>query len=127
MRQEFYGMRRADGGWFALEVKGETRVPVFRSPEGAWRARAKNPELLLFRPALLDGRALDDLATADGGRPAAFLVVDEEDTAAVLTHGLPLEFEQLAVLEGASRLPRPLTLGRPPFRGGRVGWAAGAA
>ncbi len=127
MRQEFYGMRRADGDWFAVEVKGETRVPVFRSPEGAWRARAKNPELLLFRPALLDEHALDDLATADGGRPAAFLVVDEDDPAAVLTRGHTLEFEQLAVLEGVRSLPRPRTFGRPPFNESGLGWATGAA
>ena len=107
MRQEFYGMRRANGDWFALEVKGVTRVPVFRSLEGAWRARAKNPELMLFRPTLVDERALEDLATADAGRPAAFLVVDEDDPALVLTRGHTLEFEQLAILEGVSRLPRP--------------------
>ena len=126
MRQVFYGMRRADGDWFALGMSGETRVPIFRSPEGAWRARAKNPELMVFRATPLDEHALEDLATADAGRPARFLVVDEDDPAAVLTHGHPLEFEQLAVLEGASRMPRLRTSVRP-FEGGGLGWAAGAA
>ncbi len=127
MRRQFYGMRRANGDWFALEVGGQNRVPVFRTLGGAWRARAKNPELMLFRPALLDERALEDLAAADSGRPAAFLVVDEEDPALVLTRGHNLDFEQRAVLEGASRLPRPGTFGRPPLQGGGLGWAGGAA
>jgi hypothetical protein len=127
MRQEFYGMRRADGDWFALGVGGESRVPIFRSSEGAWRARTQNPELLLFRPAPLDERALEDLATADGGRPAAFLVVDEDDPAANLTRGHNLDFEQLAILEGASRLPRPRTFEQPPLQDGGLGWAARAA
>ncbi len=125
MRQMFYGMRRADGDWFALDVKGESRVPVFRSLTGAWRARAKNTELMLFRPALLDERALEDLAAADAGRPAGFLVVDEDDPAANLNRGHSLGFEQLAILEGASRLPRPRALGRTPFEGGALAWAVG--
>jgi hypothetical protein len=127
MRQVFYGMRRANGDWFAAQVGGESRVPIFRSLEGAWRARAKNPELMLFRPALLDERALEDLAAADGSRPAAFLVVDEDDPAAVLTGGHKLGFEQLAILEGASRLPGRGAYERPPLQGDGLGWAAGAA
>ena len=127
MRREFYGMRRANGDWFALDACGESRVPVFRSPEGAWRARARNPELTLFRPALLDERALDDLAAADGGRPVSFLVVEEDDPAAGLTRGHALGFEQFSILEGAGRLPRPLEEARPRLPGGRLAWAAGDA
>jgi hypothetical protein len=107
MRRVFYGMRRANGDWFAVEVRGESRVPVFGSLNGTRRARAKNPELSLFRPALLDERAFDDLATAQDGRPVGFLVVDEDDPAASLTRGHPLGFEQFAILAGANRLPRP--------------------
>lgn len=121
MRQEFYGMRRANGDWFALEVNGESRVAIFRSLSGAWRAHAKNPELMLFRPVLLDEGALKDLAVAANGRPASFWLVDEEDPAAILTHGHALEFEQLTILEGAS-LPRPRKFGRSYRRNG-LGWA----
>jgi hypothetical protein len=107
MRRVFYGMRRANGDWFAVEVRGEGRAPVFGSLNGARRARAKNPGLALFSPALLAERAFEDLATAQDGRPVGFLVVDEDDPAASLTRGHPLGFEQLAILAGANRLPRP--------------------
>ncbi len=107
MRRVFYGMRRANGDWFAVEVRGESRVPVFGSLNGAWRARAKNPELALFSPALLDELALDDFATARGGRPVGFLVVDEDDPSATLTRGRALGFEQFAILAGANRLTEP--------------------
>lgn len=128
MRQQFYGMRRANGDWFALDVRGETRVPVFRTLTGAWRVRAKNPELMLFSPAPIEERALEDLATADGGRPARFWLVDEDDPAAILTHGHPLEFEQLAALEGASRLPEAVR-GRASalWQGGNPSWAVQSA
>ncbi|HEX2271023.1 MAG TPA: hypothetical protein VHH35_15870, partial [Pyrinomonadaceae bacterium] len=74
----------------------------------------------LFRPVLLDERALEDLAVAADGRPASFWFVDEEDPAAILTHGHALEFEQLTILEGAS-LPRPRKFGRSYRRNG-LGW-----
>lgn len=126
MKQLMYAMRRADGDWFASAVGGQNRVPVFRTLGGAWRLRAKNPELRLFRPAPVDARALAELATADDGRPAGFWLVDEEDPAAVLTRGHPLEFEQLATLEGAETLPGVVRGGRTPRPGG-LGWAAQAA
>jgi hypothetical protein len=47
MRQEVFGMRRANGDWFVLEVEGQRRVLVFRSLGGAWRARAKSDQLML--------------------------------------------------------------------------------
>lgn len=106
MRREMYAMRRADGDWFSIEAGGRTRVPVFRSQAGAWRARARNPELMVFRPAPLDGRALDELATADGGRPVGFWLVNEEEPACDLRRGHPLEYVQLATLEGVAELPR---------------------
>lgn len=114
MKRVMYGMRRANGDWFALSVGGRSRVPVFRTPEGAWRARARNPELMLFRPAQIDEKALEELATADGGRPADFWLVDEDDQAVILTHGHPLGFEQLATLEGAGSLPGSFRFGHPP-------------
>ena len=44
MKQEVFGMRRANGDWFALELDDQRRVLVFRSLMGAWRARGKNDE-----------------------------------------------------------------------------------
>jgi hypothetical protein len=116
MKQVLYGMRRANGDWFALEVGGRSRVPVFRTLGGARRARAKNPDLMLFHPSPIDEKALGELATADGGRPAAFWLVEEDDPALILTHGHPLGFEQLAALEGVGRLPNAVRSERPPAR-----------
>lgn len=105
MRQEVFGMRRANGDWFALELDDERRVLVFRSLLAAWRARAKNEELMLFWPAAVDERALAEFATANDGRPVSFWLVDEDDPAADLRCGHPLEYMQLATLERLKDLP----------------------
>lgn len=127
MKKVMYAMRRANGDWFAMRVGGQSRVPVFRTSGGAQRAGAKNPELMLFRPVPVDERALEDLATADDGRPAAFWLVDEEDPAALLAHGYPLEFEQLATLEGVGSLPSVVRSDRARRQGNCLGWATRAA
>ena len=126
MKQVMYGMRRANGDWFSMEAGARTRVPVFRSRAGAWRARAKNPELMVFRPAPLDERALGELATADDGRPAGFWLVDEEDPACDLRRGRPLEYVQLAALEGVAELARRDVTTPPPGQGGLNYAPAGA-
>lgn len=105
MRQEVFGMRRANGDWFALELEGQRRVLVFRSLTGAWRARAKNDDLLLFWPSPVDARALAEFAKADDGLPTSFWLVDEEDSAADLSCGHPLEYMQLATLERLRDVP----------------------
>lgn len=105
MRQEVFGMRRANGDWFAMEIDSQRRVLVFRSLMGAWRARAKNEELMLFWPAPIDERALAEFATADDGRPVGFWLVDEDDPAANLRCGHSLEYMQLATLERLKELP----------------------
>ena len=105
MKQEVFGMRRANGDWFALELDDQRRVLVFRSLMGAWRARAKNDELMLFWPAPIDERALAEFATANDGRPVSFWLVDEDDPAADLRCGHALEFMQLATLERLKDLP----------------------
>lgn len=104
--RRLFGMRRADGCWFTLEVDGRLRVVVFRSLTGAWRVRAKNPEMALFWPALLTGSALEELSTPDGGRLVGFWLVDEEDPSCDLRKGLPLERAALTTLEGERERPR---------------------
>ncbi len=99
MRQEIFGMRRADGDWFALELEGQRRVLVFRSLAVAWRVRAKNAELMLFWPAPVDERALRECVIANDGHPVSFWLMDEDDPAADLRSGHPLEYLQLATLE----------------------------
>ena len=75
-----YAMRRANGDWFALDDRGRFRVPVFRSHRGGMLARVIHPEMLLFKPAALDGRALEELVTAGGAGETDFWLVDEPFT-----------------------------------------------
>jgi hypothetical protein len=96
MRREVFGMRRANGDWFVLEAAGQSRVLLFRDLAVAWRARAINPELMLFWPTPIDERALAEFATAEQG---------QEDPAADLQHGHPLEYMQLATIEHVTNLP----------------------
>ena len=105
MKQDVVGLRRATGDWFVLEVDGQRRVLVFRSLVGAWRARAKNDQLMLYWPALVDERALAQFATADDGQPVGFWLVDDEDPATDIHHGHPLEYMQLCTLERLAELP----------------------
>ena len=105
MKQEVFGMRRANGDWFVLDIGGQARVLVFRSLMGAWRARAKNDQLMLYWPAPIDAGALAQFATADNGRPSPFWLVDEDQPEAILDRGHPLEHMQLCTLERLSDLP----------------------
>ena len=124
MRQEFFGMRRANGEWFVLGVSGQTRVLVFRDLAVAWRARALNAELMLFWPTPIDEPMLREFATADQERPASFWLIDEEDLAADLQKGHPLEYMQIAILERLTALPlKPAEKARGKAAGGRA-WAS---
>jgi hypothetical protein len=110
MRREYFGMRRANGDWFAMEIESQRRVLVFRSLDAAWRWRAKNPQLMLFWPVPVDDKALAHFARANDGRPVSFWLIDEDDPAADLRRGHPLEYMQLATLERFAHLPlRPKT------------------
>ena len=91
-----YAMQRANGDWFALEDHESFRVPVFASNTEAMQARAFNVEMLVFRPVLLDERALKDLAPTDGGRPAYFWLVKKPSTN--MKRGAPLTYADLALL-----------------------------
>lgn len=91
-----YAMQRANGDWFALADRGRLRVPVFRSGSEAMQSRASNHEMLLFKPVVLDERALQTLAQTETEAAACFWLVD--DPSIKLKHGRPLEFAQLALL-----------------------------
>ncbi len=91
-----FGMQRANGDWFALEDRKTFRVPVFRSSSAAMQARAFNPEMLLFKPVRLNGRALKDLAAEENGDAAHFWLVD--DFQVNLKRGHRLQYGQLTVL-----------------------------
>jgi hypothetical protein len=70
-----YGMRRANGDWFALKKPDGLRVPVFYDEAEAIRARTFNVEMLVFKPTPLDMAALNDLVK-DSERPSHFWLVD---------------------------------------------------
>src|SRR3989442_11164817 len=95
-----YGMQRANGDWFAIEEKLNFRVPLFSSHSEAMRVRAFNPEMLLFKPAVIDEHTLKDLAQVEGERPMYFWLVDETSTN--MKRGAALQHEQLElILRGA--------------------------
>lgn len=71
-------MQRANGDWFALDQKDGFRVPVFSSNREAMQARAFNVEMLVFKPVLIDERALKDLEPVNGQAQAHFWLVNDE-------------------------------------------------
>jgi hypothetical protein len=91
-----YAMRRANGDWFALDNRGRFRVPVFSSSWGGMLARVSHPMMLLFKPAALGGRALEELVTAGGAEDADFWLVDDPFTS--LKRGRSLDRAQLSLL-----------------------------
>jgi hypothetical protein len=95
-----FAMQRANGDWFALKEREKFRVPVFSSNREAMQARAFNVEMLVFKPVLLDERALGDLAPKDGERPAYFWLVDKASTS--MKRGVALSHLELAVLSRES-------------------------
>jgi len=46
-------MRRANGEFFTLIVKGRAHLALWPSTQSAFYYKARNPELLVFSPALL--------------------------------------------------------------------------
>jgi hypothetical protein len=91
-----YAMQRANGDWFALSQREGLRVPIFSSNREAMQARAFNVEMLVFKPVLVDERALKDLAPVNGQRPSHFWLVN--DACVNMKRGVALEHSELAVL-----------------------------
>ena len=91
-----YAMQRANGDWFALNQREGFRVPIFSSNREAMQARAFNVEMLVFKPVLVDERALKDLAPVNGQAPAHFWLVN--DACVNMKRGVALEHSELAVL-----------------------------
>ncbi|MDQ3821515.1 MAG: hypothetical protein M3362_28075 [Acidobacteriota bacterium] len=98
-----YAMQRANGDWFALDDYGRLRVPVFRSPNDAMEARSRHPGMLLFKPVVLDERALNDLAPTGEEDSAGYWMVS--NPLIKLRRGRPLEHEQLVLLVNEAAQP----------------------
>ena len=60
------------------------------------QARAFNVEMLVFKPVLVDERALRDLAPVDSQAPSHFWLVN--DACVNMKRGVALEHSELAVL-----------------------------
>jgi hypothetical protein len=91
-----YAMQRANGDWFALDDEGRLRVPVFHSTSAAMEARWCNPGMMLFKPVVLDERALKDLAPTEAEADAGYWLVSNPSIN--LRRGRLLEHEQLVLL-----------------------------
>jgi len=96
MMSAVYAMQRANGDWFALEQREGFRVPVFSSHSEAMQTRAFNVEMLVFKPVLIDERALNDLVPAVGQSATHFWLV--EDSCVNMKRGVALQHAQLAGL-----------------------------
>lgn len=90
-----YAMQRANGDWFALDDKGEFRVPVFHSDSHAMTARSRDSGMECFRPAVFDEQSIKDLTMVDG-RAVSFWLV--ENPTLKLSRGRPLDRAQLTLL-----------------------------
>ena len=91
----FYGMRRANGDWYAVADKGNLQVPIFKSRGDAMSARLRDSGMECFRPVTFDVRALEEVKRTDGNT-ASFLMIS--DPSRHLKHGLRLAFTDLAPL-----------------------------
>ena len=91
----FYGMRRANGDWFAVDDDGHLRMPIFRSSNEAMIARSRDTGMECFRPVAFDTQALEKLRKTEGDTASFFVVADP---ARKLKHGLRLGSTELAAL-----------------------------
>jgi len=95
-----YAMQRANGDWFALDVRGRSRVPVFSNSHEAMTARSYNSEMLVFKPVLLTGGGLKTLAPTNGDT-IDFWLVEKESTN--MKRGQLLSHSELALMVGNSK------------------------
>ena len=93
----FFAMRRANGDWFAVDDKGNLRVPIFKSSGDAKIARSRDSGMECFRAVAFDASALKELRRTDGNK-ASFLMIT--DPSRHLKHGLRLGFAELDPLIG---------------------------
>ena len=93
--KSFYGMRRANGDWFAIDDDGQLRMPIFKSSGAAMIARSRDNGMECFRPVAFDVSALEQLRMTDGDT-ASFLVI--ADPFRNLKYGLRRTYTELARL-----------------------------
>ena len=93
---EMLVMRRANGDLFTEVIGGRLCIPVWSSRGTAARYRERNPELLTYSPARLDGSLIKRIAGGLGDqRHATFFLVAEDAPDAYLDQGRPISLEEL--------------------------------
>jgi hypothetical protein len=90
-----YAMRRANGDWFAFEVRGRLRVPLFHSREDALISRLRNFGMLVFRPVGLDPHLLQSMVPRSDVNEVDFCMID--NPRASLTRGKLVDPAQLGL------------------------------
>jgi hypothetical protein len=90
-----YGMRRANGDWFAVEAHRRLRVPLFHTSHEAMMARLRNVGMSLYQPVALDANLLKQIAVWSGGTYVDFAMVT--DPFSSLTRGQSLELAEVEV------------------------------
>ncbi len=91
-----YAMQRANGDWFSLDDRGRFRVLCFAAVgTGCW-ARVSHWGMNLFKPVMLNERALNDFVPAAVSDDVYFWLVDAPFTD--LNRGRELDRAQLTLL-----------------------------
>ena len=95
-----FGMQGTKGDWFAIREPSRFRLPLFSSVDDAKAARAFNLDLLVFKPAAFDERALKQVAQLKRDRDVYFWLVAESSRN--MRRGIALEREDMALLLGGA-------------------------
>jgi hypothetical protein len=98
-----YGMRRANGDWFALQTHERLRVPLFHNSHDAMMARLRNFGMLLFHPVALNPHLLNEMVPAGGASDVDFYMVN--DPLVSLDRGNPLGQLDIVLLMNKSAGP----------------------
>ena len=93
---DIYAMRRANGDWFAHEVNGRLRLPLFHTVHDALMSRLRNFGMLVFQPVTFNACMLEQLDSNGGGDNVDFCMID--DPFESLKRGQLLVRAQLAAL-----------------------------
>ena len=96
---DIYVMQRANGDVFSLDDHGRFRVPLFNSSNDAILARARNFEMLVFKPVRLNPGLLKELVPVGGAAEVDFWLVS--DPISNLNAGRLVQPAQLAALMGS--------------------------
>jgi hypothetical protein len=93
---DIYGLRRANGDWFAHEVNGRFHLPLFHTAHDAFMSRLRHFGMLLFQPVTFNARMLEQIDSKGEGDNVDFCIID--DPFVSLKRGQLLARAQLASL-----------------------------